>query len=274
MEPSRASPLVEEPLDPATIEVVLRRAFELSHSDATSEIVFSRSTLAEIANEVDLPLQSVAAALAEQMAGGTDHRTLLDRLIGSDHVAVHRAATASEDDMRERAVRLLEVGHGMRPRVQGDGVVVATKRRDMVGKLAKTVRDAQGVGQLGKLRRIEFIAVDVGDEPGAVLLSADITDHRNKAVVGGAAVGVVGGAVVVGAAVLLGPLTMVAAPAAVAAGLLTGRTVYGAAERDVREHLEEAADALVRGEEPDGLMSRSARKALESLRRARKGPPG
>lgn len=261
---------VEQHLDPATTEVVLRRAFELAHREPTSEVVFTRSTLAEIAVEADLPLQAVAAALAEQMADGTDDRSLLDRLVGSDRVAVHRSATASEDDMRNRAVRLLEVGHGMRPRVQHDGVVVATKRRDLVGKLAKTVRDAQGLGQLGKLRRVEIAAVDLGEEPGALVLSADLTDQRNKAVAGGAAVGVVGGVVVVGAAVALSPMTIVAAPVAVAAGLFTSRTVYGAAERDVREHLEEAADALVRGDEPDGLISRSARKALDSLRRTKK----
>lgn len=172
--------------------------------------------------------------------------------------------------MRDRAVRLLEVGHGMRPRVQFDGVVVASKRSDVVGKLARSVRDAQGLGQLGKLRRVEVAAVDVGDEPGALVVSADIGDQRTTAVAGGAAVTTVGGAVVAGSAILLSPFALVAAPVVLGAGIVTSRLVHGAAQRKAEERLEEAADALVSGEEPEGMISRGAKKALESLRRRRR----
>lgn len=257
----------EQRLDPATTEVVLRRAFEIAHRPTQRELVFTRSTLAEIAAEVDLPMPAVAAALAEQLADAVDDGSFLDRLIGSDRVSVHRRATVSEDDMRQRAVRLLETGHGMRPRVQHDGVVVATKRTDILGKLASTVRDAQGLGRLGKLRRVEVAAVDIGDEPGAVVISADIGDRRTVAVVGGAAVGTLGGVAIVGGVIALGPLAVAAAPVAAAVGLVTSRVALAAATREVREDLEEAADALIRGDEPDGLIGRSARRALDSLRR-------
>lgn len=253
----------DQRLDAATTQIVLRRAFELAHREPERDLVFSRSTLAEIAIEVDLPVQAVAAALAEQLADGTDDRSFLDRFVGSDRVSVHRSAPASEDDMRERAIRLLEVGHGMRPRVQPDGVVVATKRKDLVGKLATTVRDAQGLGQLGKLRRVEVAAVDIGDEPGALVVSADIGDKRAAAIAGGAAVGVAGTAAAVGLAFIT-PFALAATPVALAAGVVTSRLAHGAAERDVRDDLEAAADALVSGEKPDGLIS-SARKAIESL---------
>ncbi len=270
-QPATHPSLTQQQYDPATTRLVLRRAFELDHREPTRDIAFTRSTLAEIAAEVDLPVQAVAAALAEQMADGTDGRSLLDRFIGSDRVSVHRQASVPEHDMRDRAVRLLEVGHGMRPRIQSDGVVVATKRKDFVGKIASTLRDAQGLGQLGKMRRVEVASVDVGDEPGALVISADIGDRRNNAVAGGAAVTMIGGVLVVSAAVALSPFIAVATPLAVAAGVATSRAVHGAAERDVREHLEEAADALVRGDEPDGLISRSTRKVLESIRRSRRG---
>ncbi len=257
-------------LDPATTELVLRRAFELARVEPEKDLVFSRSTLAEIAAEVDLPVQAVATALAERMADASEVDSFLDRLIGPDRISVHRSSTATEAEMRDRAVRLLEVGHGMRPRVQHDGVVVAAKRNDVVGKLARTVRDAQGIGQLGKLRRVEVAAVDVGDEPGALVLSADIGDRRNAAIAGGAAVGVAGGAVVAGAAVVLSPFLVLAAPVALGAGLITSRVVHGSAQRETEESLERAADALVRGEEPDGMISRGAKKALESLRRRKR----
>ena len=262
--PPRAAAAPDPILDPATTEVVLRRAFELAHREPQRDLVFSRSTLAEIAAEVDLPVAALAAALAEQMADGTDDRSLLDRVVGSDRVSVHRNATVAEEQMRERVVRLLEVGHGMRPRVRANGVVVATKRKDLVGKLATTVRDAQGLGQLGKLRRVEVAAVDLDDEPGALVLSADISDRRAAAVAGGTAVSVVGAAAIAGLAIVTSPFALAAAPVAVVAGVVTSRVAHGAAERDVREDLEEAADALVRGDQPDGLIS-SARKALESL---------
>lgn len=273
-EPEQAAPEAAPPpryaaaqqrLDPAETEAILRRAFELAHVEPARELVFSRSTLAEIAAEVDLPLQAVAAALAEQLADGTDDASFLDRLIGPDRISVHRASTASEDEMRERALRLLEAGHGMRPRVQFDGVVVASKRKDVVGKLARSVRDAQGLGQLGKLRRVEVAAVDVGDEPGALVLSADIGDRRNEAMAGGAAVSSLGGAAVVGAALVFGPLAWIAAPVAVGAGLITSRMVHGSTRRDAEEDLHRAADALVNDSEPESMIARSAKKALESF---------
>lgn len=254
-------------LDQATTEVVLRRAFELAHVQPTRELVFSRSTLAEIAAEVDLPLQAVAAALAEQMADGTDADSFLDRVVGPDRISVHRVSPAPEDEMRERAMRLLEVGHGMRPRVQLDGVVVASKRNDVVGKLARSVRDAQGLGQLGKLRRVEVAAVDVGDEPGALVLSADIGDQRTSAIAGGAAVSVVGGVVLAGSAILLSPFALVAAPIVAGAGVVTSRAIHGSAQRKVEDRLEAAADALVTGDEPEGIISRGAKLAFESISR-------
>lgn len=262
-------PAVQHQLDPATTEAVLKRAFELAHVEPTRDIAFSRSTLAEIAAEVDLPLPAVAAALAEQLADGTDDASLLDRLVGSDRVSVHRRSSAPEDEMRDRAVHLLEAGHGMRPRVQVDGVVVASKRTDVVGKLARTVRDAQGLGQLGKLRRVEVAAVDVGEEPGALVLSADIGDRRNAAIAGGAAVTAVGGVAVAGAAVVLSPFVALAAPVVLGAGVITSRVMHGSAQRETEENLEEAADALVTGEKPEGLISRSTKRALSSLGRRR-----
>lgn len=269
-QPAPPTPVEQHRLDPATTEVVLRRAFELARVEPTHDVVFSRSTLAEIAAEVDLPVHAVAAALAEQMADGTADDSLLDRLVGSDRVTVHRMSTASEEVMRERAVRLLEVGHGMRPRVQIDGVVVATKRKDVLGKLAHTVRDVQGLGQLGKLRRVEVAAVDVGDEPGALVLSADIGDKRTNAILGGSAVGVVGSLVAAGVAVTLAPVAAVAVPVALGAGVVTSRVVHGSTQREAEEDLEAAADVIVAGEDPDGLIGRGAKRVLESLRRTRR----
>ncbi len=71
--------VAEHRLDPATTEVVLRRAFELARVEPERDLVFSRSTLAEIAAEVDLPVQAVATALAlvavALVALGAQYRT-------------------------------------------------------------------------------------------------------------------------------------------------------------------------------------------------------
>lgn len=257
-------------LDADSTALVLRRAFELAHVEPEVGLVIGRQTLAEIAAEVDLPPSAVAAALAERQLRVEAPRTVIDRLVGPDRVAVQRASTADEEEMRARALRWLETGHGLRPRIQADGVIVATKRRDVVGKVARAVRDAQGIGRLGRLKRIELVAIDVGETPGAVCVVADVSDRRRDAVLGGAAV-TVGATVAVGAgAAVLSPLILLGLPVAAAAGVITGRAVHGSIVRDVQNDLEETLDGLLRDEGPPTTLGRAADVAASVLRRTKR----
>ncbi len=278
-EPARAAPPQTVPvvLDTEATEMVLRRAFELEQrmpgSDALlrSTAGLTKDSLAEIAEAVDLSPAAIAAALAEMHLEGDTQRSLADRILGPDRIVVQRPSTALDDEMHERAAELLEKGHGLRPRRRHDGVLVASRRKDMVGKLARSVRGAQGEGRLGKLRRVEFVAVDVGETPGAAGMAADVGDRRLNAALGGAAVTVGSSAIIGVGAIIAGPVLLVGLPVAVGAGAMTGRLVHRSTVRDVTEDLEEALDAVASGEAPSGLISRAtdrlAREAKARLER-------
>lgn len=257
--------MIEEPLDRDSTEIVLRRAFELAEVEPGDDVVLGRQTLAEIADDVDLPLAAVAAALAERQLGIDTEGNLLDRLVGPAVVAVQQPSSADEDEMRARAVAWLEAAHGLRPRVKRDGVVVATRRRDVFGKIGRRMRDAQGSSQLGKLRRIEIVAVDVGETPGVIGVAADVSGRRRRALFGGSAVAV-GTTVLFGAgAVALGPIYLIGIPVAAGAGLLTSRSVHEAHVGHVRDDLDDALDRITQAEEPATLLGWAAGRLTRSI---------
>ena len=250
-------------LDGDATEMVLRRAFELEQRrPGSSELLRStvgltKESLAEIADAVDLSTEAIAAALAEMHLEGDSERSLADRILGPDRIVVQRPSTALDFQMHERARELLETGHGLRPRRRRDGVLVASRRKDVVGKIAQSMRGAQGEGRLGKLRRVEFVAVDVGETPGAAGMAADVGDRRLNAALGGAAL-TAGTSVVIGvAAIVAGPLALLGLPVAVGAGAITGRLVHGSTVREVTEDLEEALDVVASGELPTGIITRA-----------------
>ncbi len=253
-------------LDPVEVRKILSRAFEMADREPTLEVEIGRNTLAEIAAEVDLPLPAIASALAEHQLGLAPPDSLLERLVGPATVASRARSTASEDVMRGRVVSWLEVGHGLRPRVRHDGVVVAAKRRDVVGKLARSVRDLQGFGQLGKLKGLRAAAVDIGDKPGALCVVADVGDKRRDAMLGGAAVATGAIAIVGVGAAVAGPALLVAVPFAAGAGLLTSRLWHGSSVRAVQEDLDEALDGIVRGEAPQTALGRASERLSRRLR--------
>jgi hypothetical protein len=262
---------VVEPLDAAGTEVVLRRAFELAQvSPAPAPLRLEPQTLAEIAREVDLPLPALAAALAEHQLGVEEpSASLIDRLVGPRRVVARRASTAPEDEAIELARAWFDSGHGLRPRVTAAGVVVGTKRSDVVGKVARTVRDAQGQGRLGKVRRVEFVAVDIGEQPGAMAVSADLGDQRRAALLGGLAVSA-GASTAIGiGALILSPFVLVGLPVAAGAGFTTSRLVHHRNVTTAGADLEELLDDVARREPPPSLLQGVTDRLARSFRRRR-----
>ncbi len=258
---------VDGVLDPTSTEIVLRRAFELAEREPRTEVVLERSTLAEIALEVDLPLDALASAVAERQLRLDRDAGLLRSLVGPALVTSRRRSTADEDEMRRRATAWLQQSHGLRPRRQPNGMIVATKRRDLSGRIARSLRDLQGLGQLGRLRRIEIAAVDIGDVPGTVCVVADVADRRAQAVAGGAAVSVGTAAAVGVGAAMVGPVVLAGLPVAAAAGLATSRVLHGTTVRRVRDDLDETLDAITTGADPETSLTRVARAASDFLGR-------
>ncbi len=250
--------------EPAT-EVVLRRAFELAASTPTwiSEHRLSHDELAEIAAEVGLPLDALAAALAEEAAHVVDE-SFLDRLIGPAEIARHRVAASGEVKLKDGLVDWLEAGHGLRPRTTMDGVIVANRRSGVIGKLGRGVRSAQGMGGLGKVKGVRGAVVDVGD--GAICLVVDVGDRRRNALLGGGAVAT-GGTIAAGALTFLFPIALVGIPVSVGVGLLTSRAAYKASVDEVEKSLERTLDGIAVGTPPPGVLDGIGRGLSRQLKR-------
>ncbi|MFT7600975.1 MAG: hypothetical protein ACI8TP_003924 [Acidimicrobiales bacterium] len=238
-------------LDPLATELVLRRAVELTTVEPSTGLVeLTPSAVAAIAAEVGVPAATVAAAIAEHQAGADVKRNLVDRLVGPGVVWARRSSGASEAATRERAEQWLSVGHGLSTRVRPDGVVVANKKRGVVGAIAAGARRARGTGGLSRVRQVQVAAVDVDDTPGAVCLVADITNKRSEAVAGGAALAT-GGALFVGlVAIFTGPLTFIALPAVAGAGAAVSRVAHRSTVRRVTDDVEVTIDGIATGESP------------------------
>ncbi len=257
-------------LDTAATEDVLRRAFEIAHvAPSDSAFQIGRETLVEIANEVDLPPSALAAAVAERMLGIDEADGLLDRLVGPAQITATRFTNATEDAAADRMVQWLESGHGLRTRIRADGVVVGTKRDDLLGKVGRTMRSAQGQGGLGKQREVTGAAVDLDHKAGggAVSLAVDISGKRNEALLGGGAVAVGTGVVVGGVSLLAGPLVLIGLPIAAGAGVLTSRILHGSNVRKVTHDVEETIDGVAVGTQPKSMLGGVTKQLSRRMRR-------
>jgi len=251
-------------LDPASTDLVLRRAVELSTVEPVSgEIELSAEAVAEIAAEVGLPASTVASAIAEHQAGVDNDRSLLDRIIGPDQIWARRLSSSSEDDTRERAQRWLSSSHGLKSRVRPDGVVVANRRRGVSGFVAVGARRAGGHGGLGRVRQVQVAAVDVDDKPGAVCVAADIGNKRGEAVAGGAVVATGGAAIIGLVALVAGPVSLAALPVAAGVGALTSRIVHQSNVRRFTEEVEATVDGIAAGVDPPTALKEKLRGRLK-----------
>lgn len=238
-------------LDRASIEMVLRRASEIRERiPEPDEVGLTSNDLVEIAREVGVSPQAVVTALAEHQAGAPTRRGVADRLIGPRVVWASRLTASDEATARESSIDWLATEHGLRTRVRDDGVVVARKRTDVVGKLAGGVRRARGRGGLGRFREVQVASVAGDDQPAAVCLVVDVGNKRNEAMATGAVV-TAGGAAFVGfVALIAGPVTLAALPLVAGAGAVTSRRSHRATVRRAADDVEETLDRIASGAAP------------------------
>ncbi len=258
--------------DHTRIEDVLRRASELGATTGVGVTGLDSATLVEIAAEVGIPADAVATALAEQRVGVDHDRSLLDRLVGPDEVWAERAGRESTGVTIERTAEWLERGHGLRPRMTADRVVIARRRDDVAARVHRSLRSVQGRGGLGKLREVRAVVVDVetdDDSVVAVAVLADLSDKRAGALVGGAIVSTVGSAVVVTTALVTSPLVLVALPAVAGAGLATSRLTFRSTLRRAQVAVDETVEHVVAGDDAPSLLRDLAGPLAGRLRRKR-----
>lgn len=266
---------------PVRQDVVLRRALELADlAQPNHEVVLGRHTLEEIAAELAIPPGAVAAALAEAKAGVDGERGLLDRLVGPRQVWARRPIDADEEETARRLAEWLEGGHGLRLRRTPDGRLLATKRKDLIAKVGRSVRKVQGIGELGAVRTITAVAVEASDthvDPisgvmtgdGAVVIVADVGDRRNEAMIGGAAVSATTAAAVSIVAIATTPIALVGLPVAAGLGLITSRLWHHSNLRETVEGIESTIDGVAMGERPPGMLDPVSRTVARRLGRLR-----
>lgn len=240
--------------------LVLRRAMELADlSDPGIDVELPAHTLIEIAQELDIPLDAVAGALVESRLDiDADSRSLIDRLIGPADVWATRVTGGGDSDagLQDRLIEWLEKGHGLKARARHDGVLVAKKRRGLVGKVGKTVRGARGTGGLAKAGPVEAVVVDLSDDAsGSIGLSVDVAGKRTGAIVAGSALALGGSAVVSVVSLVTVPATLAAIPVFAGLGLLTSRRLHGSTVEHMTDAVEETIDGVVTKTEPPGLLS-------------------
>ncbi len=259
--------------DHTRIEDVLRRASELGSPSRVGKAGLDSATLVEIAAEVGIPAQAVATALAEQRLGVDHGRSLLDRLVGPDEVWAEQATRDATGVTIERTTDWLERGHGLRPRLTADRVVVARRRDDVAGRVFRSLRSVRGRGELGRLREVRAVVVDVETEQDsvvAVALLADLSDKRAGAVAGGAAVSALGAAAVITTAAFASPLVLLALPAAAGAGLATSRLAFRSTVRRAQFAVDDTVEHVVAGEDAPSWFGDLTGPLTGRLRRGRR----
>ncbi len=261
---------------------VLKRALELAEIGSDGAVggdqpldLLGSASLVEIADELAIPLDALAGAIVEaRLQIDPGHRSLVDRLVGPTEVWARRSTDEPQDIVQARLVVWLERGHGLKPRERHNGVLVAKRRRDLLGKVGKTVRDVQGVGGLAKAQEVEAFVVDLSVEAdrlaassvdaefdhgstgqrGSIGLSANVADKRSGAIVKGAVVAVGGGFALGALSIVFAPLTLLALPVAASAGVATSRKLHSATLRSMSDVIEETIDGIVTQTEPPTIL--------------------
>lgn len=251
---------------PDATSAVLRRAVDLSPlvEHDRSDIELGIDHLRDIAAEVGIPASALAQALAEQLAGAPTARgSVLDRLVGPTGLAESRVASGTGAEAHLHARRWLEVGHGLRVRVRDDGVIMASKRTDVVGKVVTGLRRARGREGLGRARSVLAATVEIDDTP-VVCVVVDAANKRSEALVVGSTLTGMGMSAVGAAALFTTPVVLVALPVVAGGGLLFCRNRYRSAVVRLAEDLEDTVRAIADGDRPPTL----ARSVLARLPRS------
>lgn len=237
--------------------IVLRRAAELDKGLADDGVPVSLdpSMLAEVASEVGISPEAMASALAEAKAGAIRKRSVIDKVVGPRWVSANRITSETDDTSTERLVEWLEVAHGLKPRVTSEGLVVASKRRDLAGVVSTSLRRVQGLGGLSAATTVKAAAVTgEGDEDdditGSVCLVADVGSKRNEAIRNGSVVTVVVWAAIGVAATAAGTVTLVGLPVAAGLGTLVARRSHRTTVVRVSESVDHVADGVALGQDP------------------------
>ncbi len=255
--PSTAPPFTttEARFDRDAVATILRRATEVAHDRHPTDEHLAVEDLVAVAGEVGISASAVVTAVAEARAG-VDHRGgLVDRMIGPRQVWAISQFPADEATAGHILRQWLEIDHGLRTRVTGDGVIVAEPRSGLAGALGRGLRSVGGTGGLDRARDIRAATASV-ERDRSVCLVADVSNRRSEAIAGGAALGGGTAAVFGLIGILVTPVAFAALPVGAAIGAVMARVVHRRTVDQITGRIEMTTEAVVRGEQPEHPVER------------------
>lgn len=256
------------PLDRDAVTRVLRRASELSDADSPIDVdAIDEWALVAAATEVGISASAVRRAIAVERLGPPPAEHLGDGLIGAATVVVDDEIPGPPAEVLARLDGWLVAGHHLRRDRLRDGRGEWTKRSGVVGATIRTIRGATGEGRLGDLHRVVATVCDTGTGTCVVRIEADRRHDRAVHAAAGAVVAGAGTAGIVVAAVVAGPVLLLAAPVTLAAGAAVAATGRGRAGR-VKHEVVRVLDAVDQQAQPARLSIDIARRVAGRPRRA------
>ena len=242
--------------------MILRRATEVAHDRQPTDEHLAVEDLVAVAGEVGVSRSAVVTAVAEARAGVEHRNGLIDRVVGPRQVwAISQLpADESADDSADGAVtdtvqQWLEIDHGLRTYLTGDGVVVAEPRSGLAGAVGRGLRSVGGTGGLDRARRIQAATASV-DRDRSICLVADVSNKRAEAIAGGSAIAGCTAAVAGLVGILVSPLAFVGLPVGAAVGVVTARIVHHHNVANMSGQIEMTTEAVVRGHRPEHPVER------------------
>lgn len=211
-------------------EEVIRRAAELSLSEAAPDDQLSEAEVLRIGRELGLPVQHVRQALAERPEMTVQPRWY-DRYFDSPLLTLSRSVPGDAAVTLRRLEDYLVTREYLqiaRRRPHSIGLVPAD---DAISSVARAFTRSADRHFVARARRVGVAAEPLADDSAHVRIELDLSEARSSAVATGTILGVLGGTVtggiLAGGTVLLLPDAAGLAPAAVA--FVGGMAASGAA---------------------------------------------
>lgn len=238
--------------------MILRRATEVAHDRHPTDEHLAVEDLVAVAAEVGVSASAVVTAVAEARAG-VDHRHgLLDKVVGPRQVWAISQLPADESSAAETIQLWLEVDHGLRTYVTGDGVIIAEPRSGLAGALGRGLRSVGGTGGLDRVRRVQAATAGV-DRDRSMCLVADVSQKRTEAIFGGSALACGTAAVAGLVGLLVSPVALAAVPVGAVIGVAVARSAHRYHVAQIMGRIEVTTEAVVRGERPEHPVERFLR---------------
>ena len=250
-------------LDDATVDRILRRAAELEPPERAALKGHSAESVMAAAKEAGLSPEAVRTAIAMEALGKDEHGQLerTGGLFGSGTLTRTVEVPGDPAAAMDLVDQWLRRAHRLRRRKTNDRSGEWIKRRDIVGRAARRVGAATGMGGLGAADAVRASVVAIPDTAPAPMSMVHIEvdrsgDHRKRMATGGALTGVgAAGTGVTLTGIYLTPVTSVGFIAVGAGGVATMMSGRGKAEH-LEVELDRLTDQLERGTPPRRMSSK------------------